>query len=266
MADRRTITQDTAEMAAERTAPAVTESVHYPDSDGHFLPPTPLQARAVMNVRFALMHHFAHVDNVVLEGDMFMYYEEGNPAASISPDVYVVLDHDLGGRGVYKFWEEGKSLDFALDVISPSSDMRDSEDTRALYERLGIGEYFLFQPDPSRRGRRLVAHRLRNQSYEEVPAESGGAVCSTALGVSFRVEGKNLRLHSLATGHDYVWIEENSRSITAIGEQTQAIRAETEAIRAENQVLRARADAAAEARRQAEIRIAELEALLARRG
>ena len=156
MVDRRTIAQHTAVAAIKRTAPAVAESVHYPDSDGPFLLPTPLQARAVMSVRFALHHHFDKVDNVVLEGNTFMYYKEGNPAASISPDVYVVLDHDLGDRRVYKFWEEGKSLDFALDVISPSSEIGDSEDMRALYERLGIEEYFLFQPDPLKRGRRLV--------------------------------------------------------------------------------------------------------------
>lgn len=258
MVDRRTIAQNTAGVPAEHTVPAVPESVLYPDSDGHFLPPTPLQAHAVMNVRYALMHHFAHVDNVVLEGDMFMYYEEGNPAASISPDVYVVLDHDLGDRGVYKFWDEGKSLDFALDVISPSSDMRDSEDTRSLYERLGIGEYFLFQPDPSRRGRRLVAYRLRGQTYEEMSPGPDGAVCSEALGVSFRIEGENLRLRNFATGLDYPWMDENSQNV-------KALRAENEALRAENEAFRARADAA-EAQRQAEMHIAELEALLAKRG
>ena len=140
MADRRTIAQHVAIAAVERTAPAVTESVHYPDSDGHFLPDNPLQAHAVMNVRFALQHHFDKLENVVLEGDMFMYYEEGNPAASIAPDVYVVLDHDLGDRPVYKFWEEGKPPDFALEVISPSSKIRNAKEKRALYQRLGIGE------------------------------------------------------------------------------------------------------------------------------
>ena len=82
--------------------------MYYPDSDGRFLPENPIQARAIMNVRFALQHHFDRVANVVLEGDMFLYYEPGNPAASIAPDIFVVFDHDLGKRGVYKLWEEGK--------------------------------------------------------------------------------------------------------------------------------------------------------------
>ncbi len=245
MADRKTIAQHAAVAPVERTPPAVAESVHYPDSDGHFLPAHPLQARAVMNVRFALQHHFDKVDNVVLEGDMFMYYEEGNPAASIAPDVYVVLDHDLGKRGVYKFWTEGKPPDFALDVISPSSKIRNEVRKRTLYARLGIGEYFLFQPDPQERGRRLVGYRLWGQSYEEMSAEPDGAVHSTALGVSLRVEGANLRLRSLASGRDYAWIEENPRIFEAIEARTRAAEAR---------------------RRDAEARIAELQTLQRRSG
>ncbi len=259
MANRKTIAQHAAVEAVERTPPAVAESVHYPDSDGHFLPDNPLQAHAVMNVRFALQHHFDKVDNIVLEGDMFMYYEEGNPAASIAPDVYVVLDHDLGKRGVYKFWEEGKPPDFTLEVISPSSEVRNAKEKRALYARLGIGEYFLFQPDPRKRGRRLAGYRLWGQAYEELSADPDGAVRSTVLGVSLRVEGENLRLRSLASGRDYAWIEENPRNFEAAEARVEAAEARAEA-------ARATAAAEAEARRQAETRNAELEALLRQRG
>ena len=259
MADSRNIAQDIAFAVAESTPPAVTESVHYPDSDGHFLPPTPLQARAVLNVRFGLEQHFHKVDKIVLEGDMFMYYEEGNPAASISPDVYVVRDHDLGNRGVYKFWEEGKSPAFALDVISPSGTFRQWDDKWELYARLRIGEYFLFQPNPSKRGQRLEAYGLRGDSYIELPATPGGAVSSPALGVSFRVEGKNLRLRSLGTGEDYRWIEEINRN-------RESAKARIEAAQAKLQAAKARAAAEAIARREVEKRIAELEALVRQRG
>ncbi len=195
-------------------------------------------------MRFALAYHFAQVENVVLEGDMFMYYERGNPAASIAPDVFVVLDHDLGGRPVYKFWEEGKPPDFALEVISPSSELRNAEEKRVLYARLGIGEYFLFQPDPQRTGRRLVGYRLGDGTYAQVPADHSGALRSRAVGVSMRVEGTNLRVRSLSTGQDYAWIEEQRRI-------DEAARADTEAARAEAEAAKAR--------------LAELEALLRQR-
>ena len=270
MTNHKTIAQHVA--VAERTPPAVAESVHYPDSDGHFLPAHPLQARAIVNVRFALQLHFDQVDNVVLEGDVFMYYEEGNPAASIAPDVFVVLEHDLGDRGVYKLWEEGKPPDFALDVISPSSEIRNTLQKRALYARLGIGEYFLFQPDPRKRGRRLVGYRLWGGSYEEVPADPEGALRSTALGVSLRVEGKNLRLHSLESGQEYWWVEEQGQIAAAAQAKLDAVQAATNAAQADANAARAKTEAAraivaaeVEARLRIEARNAELEALLRER-
>ena len=262
MAERRTIRQHTAVAPVERTPPLVAESVHYPDSDGHFLPDNPLQARAVMNVRSALQQHFDQADNVVLEGDMFMYYEEGNPAASIAPDVYVVLDHNLGDRPVYKFWEEGKPPDFALEVISPSSEIRNSEEKRELYERLGIGEYFLFQPDPKRRGRRLMGYRLWGASYEEVPVEADGVLRSIALGVSMRVEGTNLRVRSLESGQEYLWVEEIRRTVVSAEAKIESAEAQAQAAQARAQAAQARVEAETEVRRRAEARIAELEALL----
>ncbi len=247
MADDRTIDQRAFEVVAERPVSAVAENVHYPDSDGHFLPDNPLQANAVVNLRVALKRHFERVANVVVEGDMFLYYEKGNPRKSIAPDMYVVLNHDLGGRPVYKLWEEGKPPDFALEVISPSSAIRNEVEKRALYERLGIGEYFLFQPDPTCRGPRLVGHRLRGGSYEEMVAESGGELRSEALGVTLRVEGSNLRLRNMATGMDYPWVEEFSGLFSAKDEALRRARQETQA--------------KDEALRRVEARVAELEAL-----
>ena len=267
MSDQKTIAQQTAVEPAVRTPPVAPESVHYPDSDGHFLPAHPLQARAVLNSRFALQQHFDRVDNVVLEGNMYLYYEEGNPAASISPDVFVVLEHDLGDRPVYKLWEEGKPPDFALEVISPTSEIRNGEERRELYARLGIGEYFLFQPDPRCRGRRLVGYRLTGASYDEVPGEPGGALHSSALGVSLRVEGANLRLSSLESGQDYAWTEEHCRIFEARAEEHRRIvdaRAEKHRrfLDAQAEEYRRFLDAQAEEYRQAEVRVAELEALL----
>ncbi len=233
MAEDHILAQRVAVAAAEPAPPPVVDDVYYPDSDGRFLADNPLQADAIMNVRFALAHHFANVQNVMLRGDMFVYFERGNPAASIAPDVFVVLDHDAGMRPVYKIWEEGKPPDFALEVVSPSSRIRNEQEKRDLYARLGIGEYFLFQPDSRKRGRRLVGYRLRRGIYAEVPADRVGALRSQALGVSMRVEGTNLRLRSLATGQDYAWIEENPGIVEGTKAEAQAAKARAQASKAQ---------------------------------
>ena len=247
----------------QRTAVAAYDPVHYPDSDGHFLPENPKQAAAILNLRLALKMHFQDADNVVLEGDMFLYYKQGDPTKSIAPDVFVVLDHNLGGRGTYKLWLEGKPPDFALEVVSPESETRNHEDKRRLYARLGIKEYFVFQPETTRPEPRLVGHRLWGRRY--VPLQSdpeaalAGELRSERLGVSLRPAGELLRVRDLSTGEDYVW---DSEVRPRIAESNERARAEAEARQAANE----RARSEAEARRVAEAEAARLKALLAEAG
>ena len=288
MSDEWTIHQRVASVAAEPAKPPVGEDVHYPDSDGHFLPDNSLQANAIVNVRVALGRHFLHAERVVIEGDLFIYYVEGDPNSKIAPDVFVVLDHEVKDRPSYMVWKERRVPDFALEVISPSSDIRNAEYKRDLYEQLGFGEYFLFQPDPDRPAPRLVGHRLMGGRYESVLPEPSGELRSEALGVLFRSDGKNLRVRDAVTGKDYpcgpreigereealeleVRIEADAKrraEATARAEADARRRAEARA-RAEADARRqaeARTQAEADARRQAESKIAELRALLANDG
>ncbi len=239
----------------------VAEPLTYPDSDGHFLPDNPLQANAVVELRISLREHFRKVPNVVVEGGMFLYYAEGEAderlvlgkrvGKYVAPDLIVVLDHDLGGRGTHKVWEEGKPPDFALEVISPSSEVRNRVAKKELYERIGIGEYFVFQPGPERAGPRLVGYALEGSAYRDLGPDpelgpEAGSVRSEALGVSFRPEGSFLRVRNLRNGTDYRWSAESEERLE---EESEARRQAEE-----------RAAREAQARREAEARLAALEA------
>lgn len=141
---------------------------------------------------------------------MFMYYERGNPRASASPEVFVVLDPDLGDRSTYKRRDEGKPPDLALEVISPSSEVRSREENKTLNARLGIPEHLLFQPDPKRPEQRLVGYRPWGGDYVEVKPDSKsqprGALRGETLGISLRPDGARLRLRNLETNRDYPWL------------------------------------------------------------
>ncbi len=269
MAAERIIRQGLVAPVAEpppvpRPAPVV-----YPDSDGRFLPENRYQADAIVNLRLAFADHFRPGSKVVVEGDMFIYYREGDPSASVAPDLFVVLDHDMGERMVYKLWEEGKVPDLAVEVVSPSSEERDERKKLALYEKLGFGEYFLFQPDRSYPEPRVKGYRLRGGAYERVLPEPGGWYSSPALGVQLRVEGTNLRVRNLRTGKEYAWSQEVGPKFDLLRDRAEAEaearreadrRAEAADRRAE--VADRRAEEEAEARRAAEVRLKELEARL----
>ena len=264
------------------------EPIEYPDSDGHFLPDNPLQSNAIVQLRINLEQHFKDVPNVVVEGDMFMYYAQGEAderrvhgrrvGKYVAPDVFVVLDHDLGHRSTYKLWEEGKPPDFALEVISPSSELRNRREKKALYERIGVREYFLFQPDAQRSGRRLVGYALRGGAYQELGPDPAlpraGSVLSEVLGVSLRPEGAFLRVRDQRSGKDYLKGVESQYELeakdAAIAKSEQ--RAEREAaarVKSEQRAEREaaarakseqRAEREAAARRSLEARLAALEA------
>ena len=182
-------------------------------------------------------------------------------------------------------WEEGKPPDFALEVISPSSEARNRVAKKELYARIGIGEYFVFQPDPERAGPRLVGYALEGSGYRPLGPDpklgpEAGSVRSEAIGVSFRPEGSFLRVRDLRSGKDYRWHTELVTQADADAEarrqaEERAAR-EAEARRqAEERAAReaeARRQAEertvreAEARKAAEARIAALEAKLGRNG
>ena len=283
MGDEDIIEQQTLPTAMAEPTPlqVFAEPIEYPDSDGHFLPDNPLQSNAIVQLRINLEQHFKDVPNVVVEGDMFMYYAQGEAderrvhgrrvGKYVAPDVFVVLGHDLGRRSTYKLWEEGKPPDFAMEVISPSSELRNRRDKKALYSRIGVQEYFLFQPDEQRSGPRLVGYTLRGGAYQELgpdPALPGAdSVLSEVLGVSLRPEGAFLRVRDQRSGKDYLKGVESQYELeakdVAIAKSEQRVaraeqRAEREAAARVKSEQRAEREAAA--RRSLEARLAELEA------
>ena len=70
-------------------------------------------------------------------GTCSSYYEEGNPRASVAPDVFVVFGAEARKRAVYKLWEEPKAPDFVLEVASPSTWKDDEGPKGEFYARLG---------------------------------------------------------------------------------------------------------------------------------
>ena len=212
------------------------DPVHYPESDGRFLPENALQAQAIISVRNALDLHLEHVPNAVLEGNKFIYYKKGKPNKCVAPDIYVLLDHVYTCPSPYRVWIEGKAPDFVLEVISPESEIRNRVDKKALYASLGVEEYFVFQPDLTRSGERLVGYRLWGVDYVklEPDPESGPEreLLSKTLGVSLRIAGSLIRVRDLVTGKDYRLHRELRAEAAAERERAQAAEAEVAALKA----------------------------------
>ena len=232
-------------------------AIDYPESDGKPLAENDPQLHAIHYAFGALLLHYCDRADVYVSADLLIYYEEGNPRVSVAPDVFVVFGVEDRMRGNYKVWEEGKGPDFVLEVASPNTWREDVERKPGIYARLGVREYFLYDPTGEHLTPRLQGHRLVGGKYERLTAvesiDRTLAMSSEVLGLELRAKaGGEMRFHDPATGEDLLSHAEEH-----------AARAEEAAARREEAVARRAALARAEA---AEARIVELETRLGGKG
>ena len=152
----------------------------------------------------SLKAHFQSRQDVYVVGDMFLYYEQGDPAAVVAPDVFVVLGADNHLRDSYMLWKEPKGPDFVMEITSRSTRSRDQGTKRGLYEYLGVTEYFCFDPTFDYLKPPLCGYRLQDGQYKPItptiltPAHV--VLDSQTLGLSLRLLDGEFRFIEPQTG------------------------------------------------------------------
>ena len=239
--------------------------IHYPDSDGKPMAETDDHYQAMTGVRYELEQHLGATGRVAYVGaNIFLYYKEGNPKRSVSPDVFVALDVPPGRRRTYKVWEEGKMPEVVFEMTSPSTRREDLGTKRDLYERLGVQEYFLFDPCPEKQDNQL---RLFRRIGPKLMSVIESPVCCLMLGLELHVVEQALRLKVPGVAGFLLTPEEQRQRADeeAAARKAESRRAEAESRRAEAESRRADAEAAA--RLSLEAQVVRLQAELeARRG
>ena len=196
-----------------------------------------------------LGQHFRGRDDVYVTGNLLLYYEEGNPGASVAPDVFVVMGAKPGVRSSYRLWEEPKAPDFVLEVTSRTTHREDQGKKRELYRRLAVTEYWQYDPtsdylQPALQGLELSGGEYRRLAGRQL-ADGTLALPSEVLGLEVRLTQRGLRFHDPQTGRDLPTLAETD----AVVEREQRLREEAET----------RLEQEAAARQRAEARVAELE-------
>lgn len=185
------------------TPPAMTldDGVVYPESDGKPMAETEAHILLMVTLIATLRNHFAARGNVYVIGNMFLYYQQGDPKACVAPDVMVVKDVDTRvSRRVFKSWEENALPCVTFELTSKGTANEDLRDKRALYQELGVREYFLYDPLHEYLPNQLMGFRLVQGEYEAIRLDDTGSMISAELGMRLVPEGKLLALFDLATG------------------------------------------------------------------
>ena len=269
--------------AGTALAPVAPVEIDYPSSDGEPLAESYFQLIPLFYAFDALRRRYADREDVFVAADLLIYYRRGT-RESVAPDVFVVLGAENRPRHSYLLWQEPKGPDFVLEITSASTREKDQGPKRETYRRLGVREYWQFDPtgdylEPPLQGLELVGGR-----YQRLPAEklADGTLRleSKVLGLEVRQEAEELRFYDPVT-RSYLLSSEEEQHLRQRAEQRwqraeqrwqraeddrqseAAARRQAEARLHDEATARRQAEAA---RRQAEARIAELEAMLRERG
>ena len=104
--------------------PTTRTEVFYPETDGMPLPDGFYQSEHFHNLLAMLRVFFRLREDVVIGGDVFIYYVEGNSRLTVAPDCFVVMgvsEESFLRNNTYLLWEVGKAPDFVLEIGSPST-------------------------------------------------------------------------------------------------------------------------------------------------
>jgi Uma2 family endonuclease len=227
--------------------------VVYPTSDGKPMAETDVHRQEMTRLIDTLDALFAADPAMYVSGNLLLHYEEGDPRASVAPDVFVVRGVAKGLREVYKLWEEQRPPVLIIEVTSRTTRREDLGKKQELYARLGVREYILYDPLGEYLRPPLQGYRLGAGAYRAMEPDAEYGLLSE-LGLRLRLMDGRLMLFDRQTGARLLSPAERVAA--------EAARADAEAARADAEA--ARADAEATARRTAEQRIAELEAMLQR--
>ena len=155
------------------------------------------------------------------------------------PDLLVAFDVDPAAylaRNGYMISEQGKPPDFILEVASRHSANFDRGVKKDYYERLRVGEYWLFDSTGEFYGFVLKGYRLVDGRYEEIEARevSPGAFegYSAALNLNLRVEDGVLGLYDPDTGNHIPTFQSERARAESAEARTRELEAEIRRLRA----------------------------------
>ena len=189
-----------------------TPIVDYPDSDGIPMSDNTKQFRWIMTIQGGLDALFRDDPNVFVAGDLLWYPIEGDNKTRAGPDVFVAFGRPKGDRGSYRQWEEGGvAPQVVIEVLSPGNRKGDLRRRFEFFERFGVEEYYLYDPDNV-----VLTGWLRDGDELKEIAEMNGWT-SPRLGVRFELSDEDLAIvrpdgERFAT---YVELEQSKHELAA---------------------------------------------------
>ena len=172
--------------------------IEYPESDGKPMGETDLHRDWMFRLLEIFRQRYRD-QQVYIASDLLVYYEEGTPSKFVVPDCFVVLDCKPGRRRTFQTWNEKRVPNVVFEVTSRGTSSIDIVDNPVIYERMGVQEYFLYDPTASYLEPPLQGYRMTNGSLHQI-AEANGRIRCETLGVELFLREHDLVIVDKETG------------------------------------------------------------------
>ncbi len=168
-------------------ADPVEDQLLYPDDDGQPMSENTLQFEWIFTIQGGLEGMYRHNEDVFVAGDLLWYAVEGQPAVCTAPDIMVAFGRPKGYRGSYMQWAEGGiAPQVVFEILSPSNRPGEMAKKFDFYQRHGVEEYYIYDPDNIV----LTGFRHADGKLQAIDVMHGWV--SPRLGIRFDMSGPKL--------------------------------------------------------------------------
>jgi len=198
-----------------------TDEIIYPSSDGKRMAENTKQYRYITMIKGGLGSLFYDNPAVLVVADLLWYPVEGSPQICAAPDTMVIFGRPKGDRMSYMQWKEGNiAPQVAFEILSPSNKPAEMARKLAFYDKYGVQEYYIYNPDEVE----LLGYLRNGNSLQLIETNMQGFQ-SPLLGIVFEIENDELHIYQ-AGGLPFLDYEEQSQLF--IKERKQRMKAEVE--------------------------------------
>jgi Uma2 family endonuclease len=164
--------------------------VIYPDSDGQPMADNTKQFRWIVTIQGGIDALFSDNPDVFVAGDLLWYPVQGENKIRQAPDILVVFGRPKGDRGSYRQWVENNiSVQVVFEVLSPGNRFAEMLKKFKFYERYGVEEYYIYDPDTGE----LLGYIRADQELQ--PIEEMPGWISPRLGIKFELIDGELQIY-----------------------------------------------------------------------
>lgn len=196
---------------------AAQDRIIYPERDGQPMSDNTKQFRWIVTIQGGLDSLFKDNPNVFVAGDLLWYPVEGDNKTRIAPDTMVVFGRPKGERGSYLQWREDNiPPQVVFEVLSPGNRLGEMLKKLKFYERHGVEEYYMYDPDDED----LSGWLRSGDELQEI--EQLNSWVSPRLGIRFEPKPTGLEIYRPDGQKFATYVELDEQRENAIALATQA--------------------------------------------